>query len=190
MSTAAEARQARNAPSRSSNPRSGILLGTLDEMVIETPQGLRRMGRRDFRGAHLAWLPSKRNFAIVYSPRNGTSANVLSEAIVRKHVKFHGVRPKSAVQYEWPNPQGPMRKLGLIKSLTYSIPASLDSPGKKGIKWVHAFGDHGESGHGPHVRTKDYPQHFKPEAKVDRKGRVFIGRRPGNRYDVTDWIFW
>jgi hypothetical protein len=84
----------------------------------------------------------------------------------------------------------PLRQLGLIRSLTYSIPPNLRSPEKKGFNWVHAFGDHGESGHGPLTREKKYPDHLKPMAMIDRKGNLFIVRRPKNKYHVTKWIYW
>jgi hypothetical protein len=187
-STSAEARHVSG-----NNPRlgkGGIILGTLDEMVVENAYGARKYGRSAFRGAYLAWLPSKKNFAVVFKRGGERRANVLAPEIQRLHRTFHDAPARAAGSFEWPDKQGSLKSLGLIRSLTYSIPPDLKSPEKKGVNWVHAFGDHGESGHGPLTRTKTYPDSLKPMAAIDSAGNLFIVRRPTNKYHVTKWIYW
>ncbi len=66
----------------------------------------------------------------------------------------------------------------------------MKSPEKRGFKWVHLFGDHGEGGHGSFKGEKQYPDRLKPALLVNLNGDLFIRRRPGNKFDVSKWIYW
>jgi hypothetical protein len=190
-STSAEARHiAGKNPRGRAHGGGGIILGMLDEMVVEKGKSVRRYGKSHFRGAYLAWLPGKKNFAVVFKRKGERKSSVLSPSIQQLHRTFHNVPPRAAGTFEWPDKKGATKQLGLIRSLTYSIPPDLKSPEKNGYNWVHAFGDHGESGHGPLTRTKTYPDSLKPMAVIDSAGNLFIVRRPSNKYHVTKWIYW
>ncbi len=176
---------------RSGNPRgragkSGVYLGKLDEIVVETGG---RTFHLDSKTLHVAWVQSKRDLALVLKSR--AKPGKVDAQSVAIHQKFHASPMTKAVAYEWPTPVGRLRKIGLIRSLTYVVPPGVNSPTKHGFKWVHAFGDHGESGHGP-MRNgeKVYPDMLKPSLCEDEKGNYFVCRRPGNKYKVTDWIYW
>ncbi len=70
-------------------------------------------------------------------------------------------------------------------------PRHIPSLQKRHSRWVHEFGDHGESGHGAHDgRIKGYPTKLMPMLCRDSAGNFFIKRKPGNKYDVTEWIYW
>jgi hypothetical protein len=106
------------------------------------------------------------------------------------HRKFHGVDHSRVTVYDWPDPVGRLKKVGLLKAFTYGIPKGLASPEKSRCLWRHEFGDHGEWGHGPVSGDRGYPQKYMPQLLVDTKGHYYIKRRRGNRYVVTEWIYW
>ncbi len=167
---------------------SGILLGSLTELEIRKGDGEERVVKP--KGAYLAWIPTSKTLAIVYKVKGAPSSRNLPESVRRAHQVFHNAPPKAAVQYKWPDPVGTKRTIGYVKTITYTVPASISSPSKRGYRWVHAFGDHGESGHGPLGRPKQYPQSLMPALQVDSAGNAYITRRPGNKFKVTDWIYW
>lgn len=165
-----------------------MLLGKLDELVIEQGGRTIRLGKSQLAGFVLAWAPASRDFLIV-SKVSGKPGR-LAASTVAKHREFHSAPPKTAVLYGCPDRNGTERDVGLIKSLTYVVPPSVTSPEKAGYKWVHLFGDHGESGHGAFQGEKTYPDRLKPALLVNEQGYLWIKRRPGNRYDVTKWVYW
>lgn len=193
-STSAEADRVANPRGRAGVGRSltktggssGTYLGRLVEMVVEVNGHAKVLS---LKREHLAWVPSKRALAITVpsKARPGT----LDSASRATHAKFHAGPVARTVAYEWPTPEGKLVKLGLLRSLTYVVPPGVKSPVKQGFRWVHAFGDHGESGHGP-MRNgeKVYPDKLKPALMEDAAGNLFIVRRPGNKFNVTDWIYW
>lgn len=167
---------------------TGVDLGILESMELEDGRTLHP------RGCHLAWMPQQRALAITIKAR-GRPAR-LSSATKRVHRQFHASEPQRAVTYEWPDQRGSLRLLGLMRKITYIVPKHIRSPDKRQadgmpIRWVHAFGDHGESGHGPvGGPEKRYPQHLMPALVEDAAGNLFIKRRAGNKFNVSDWIYW
>ncbi len=176
------------------NPRrrggSGVLLGVLDELVVDSLDGKSTMtaSKARLRGMYLAWMPGEKALAIVRKAK-GTPGTLGGEAR-RIHKLFHNVDPTKSATYDWPERGGNERRVGIIRSLTYVVPPSLDSPEKKNHRWVHKFGDHGEEGHGPFRDRKQYSDSLKPLLLENGRGELFIQRRPGNKYDVTEWIYW
>lgn len=167
---------------------SGVLLGMLDELVIEIRGRTHSASKSRLRGLYLAWMPSEKSLAIVRkAPGN---PGMLSDDTRRIHKLFHNTEPSASATYDWPERTGQERRVGLIRSLTYVVPPKIRSPEKQGFKWVHAFGDHGEAGHGPIRGEKRYSDSLKPLLLENRKGELFIQRRPGNKFDVTKWIYW
>jgi hypothetical protein len=164
---------------------SGVLLGNLTEIVLSDG---RMASARNIKGLHLAWMPQQKELAIVKKVQ--AKAGSLSSTAKRIHKQFHQVAPTKAAAYEWPKSNSRQIQEGLIRSITYVVPASVKSPGKRGYRWVHAFGDHGESGHGPVGREKTYPEKLMPALTSDAQGNLFIRRRPGNKYRVSEWIYW
>jgi hypothetical protein len=167
--------------------RSGVLLGHLAELVVDTPSGTFSASPQMLKGLFLAWMPGGQELIVVR--RKAGRAVPLSAETINIHRQFHEVEPQRAVTYDRPTKHG-MKKVGLIKTITYVIPEGVKSPGKAGAKWVHHFGDHGEEGHGPMRGEKQYPDRFKPLLLENEDGDFIIQRRPGNKYDVTKWIYW
>lgn len=197
-STEAEVRQIARRNARSAGSRkhpmsriggSGLVLGRLTELVVKRAGGDTRLGEGKLRGLYLAWMPRRKQLAIVR--RVGTKRPVTElDARARDIFKrFHQTKPQRAMTYDWPTASN-LRRVGLLRSLTYVVPEEIRSPGKRGFKWVHAFGDHGERGHGPHTGTPVYPDHLMPALCKDENGNLHIVRRAGNKYDVTEWIYW
>ncbi len=184
MTSSAEERHAGN-PRRSG---SGVLLGVLSELVVDVGRDTMTANKSRLRGLYLAWMPSTKALAIV-SKAHGRPG-VLSSAARRIHKLFHNTDPSASATYDWPERTGAERRVGLIRSLTYVVPPKIRSPEKQGYRWVHAFGDHGESGHGPLRGEKQYSDSLKPMLLENARGDLFIQRRPGNKYDVTKWIYW
>ena len=102
--------------------------------------------------------------------------------------RFQGEEPRSSVAVEIPARGKGLQCLGLVESLTYQ---PIGWPSNKARNpWMHQFGDVGERGHGkadPDA-VSPYPEGLMPWAYVDATGALFIERRPGNQYEVTDWI--
>jgi hypothetical protein len=178
---------------RRMSKESGLILGHLVALVL-------RKGNREFhvsasklRGWFVGWVPTaSKDFVLVRAIRGGARPGPLSAKAVKVFRQFHGHAPRQATVYDRPDPVGGLHEAALIKSLTYVVPEWIHSPEKRGVKWVHAFGDHGEEGHGP-VDTrgeKVYPTKLMPMLLEDRAGNIYVKRRPGNRYDVTKWIYW
>lgn len=166
---------------------SGVDLGVLESMELENGRVLHP------RGKHLAWMPSQRDLAITAKVR--AKPGRLSATARKVHRQFHASEPQRAVAFDWPDQRGSLRLVGLMRKITYIVPKNIRSPDKRQngqpIRWVHAFGDHGECGHGPvGGREKRYPQHLMPALCQDQAGNLFIKRRAGNKYNVTDWIYW
>ncbi len=188
MTTSSEERHAGNPRVRSG--RSGVLLGVLEELVVDAGNRTRTATKSKLKGMYLAWMPSEKALAIVRKAKG--TPGVLGETTKRIHKLFHNVAPSESATYEWPERTGSERRVGLIRSLTYVVPANIKSPEKQGYRWVHKFGDHGELGHGPldSRGEKVYSDSLKPMLLENGRGQLFIQRRPGNKYDVTKWIYW
>lgn len=167
---------------------SGVLLGTLDELVVEVNGRQKTASKHALSGLFLAWMPDAKNFVIV--KRSNAKPGRLSAAALNVHRQFHNSEPRAAAAYHAPDRDGSEEDVGLITSLTYVIPSWMYSPEKAGFKWVHLFGDHGEGGHGAFRGGKRYAHTFKPLLRTNDSGGLFIKRRPGNKYNVTNWIFW
>ncbi len=174
---------------RSSRGVSGVYLGTFEHIELENGRTIKLPGR------HIAWMPGSKDFALVKKASGGRPGQ-LSSAVKRIHRQFHESEPQRAVVFDWPDRVGKLRLVGLVRVISYIVPPSVRSPGKRQrdgqpILWVHAFGDHGESGHGElEGREKQYPPRFMPALMKDEAGHLFIKRRPGNRYNVTKWMYW
>lgn len=162
--------------------KSVVGLGTLYELVVRTPSGDKRIRPK---GKWLAWDISSRNL-VVGTRRAGRGE--LSPAVRALHRKFHNAESRSTTMIEFPD-GSPRGTSGLLVSLTYRVPRGLKSPQKNPYTWIHKFGDHGESGHGAFREGKEYPEKVMPLLVTDGKS-IWIKRRKGNRYYVTDWLYW
>lgn len=161
-----------------------MLLGQLVELVLHDG---RKMSASKLRGTFLAWMPSSNNFAVVTRAKAAPGAlSAKSREVFRR---FHKTETKKAAAYDWPTPSS-KTQVGRLKSLTYVVPQAVKSPEKHGFRWVHEFGDHGERGHGQHDGFKGYPTHLMPMLLRGNDGSIHIKRMPGNKYDVTEWIYW
>jgi hypothetical protein len=173
---------------RMSNPgreSQGILLGRLVSLEVVTPSGIKQHAAK---GKHLGYLPGSKTLCVMINPRRSTGP--ISSKIASLHKKFHNAAPSKASVYEWPDPKGGMRTIGRISALTYAIPPGLRSPEKNKYLWHHEFGDHGERGHGPVRDSGNYPQKYMPLLQIDSAGNLYIKRMPGNKFYVTDWLYW
>lgn len=170
------------------NGRSAVLLGTLDALVLH---GRTPCSKQALKGWYVGFIPEGKRLICMRRTRREVPLDALSLSVRQRHRQFHGQAPSKAILYDLPNTKGSKEQVGLIESLTYVVPSSVKSPSKSGYRWVHAFGDHGESGHGEATeRTTTYPTHLMPALDVDRAGNISVRRRPGNKYDVTTWIYW
>ncbi len=162
--------------------KSVVGLGTLYELVVRTEAGDRSLKPK---GYWLVWDPSSRNL-LIGKKRSGHGK--LSPAVIALHKKFHTAPPTTTSIIEYPD-GSPRGSSGLLVSLTYRVPRGVKSPQKNPYTWVHKFGDHGESGHGKFREGKAYPESVMP-LLVCGGGKYWIKRRRGNRYYVTDWLYW
>lgn len=170
------------------NGRSAMLLGRLDGITL---LGRKPIPRSALKGWHVGYIPEGKRLVLIRSTKRKVGVDALSASVRKRHREFHERDARAAVLYDLPDAVGAKQQAGLIESLTYVVPPSVDSPSKQGYRWVHAFGDHGESGHGPmNGEPKKYPTSLMPALDVDRHDNLFVRRRPGNKYDVTTWIYW
>lgn len=169
------------------NPSSteGMLMGSLTEIEVEV-DGRKKAIRP--RSKLLGYLPKGKQLVIM--KRTGRKATGVGFGVRRLHKKFHNCPNEKAEVFEWPDPVGRRHNVGRIVSLTYSIPKGLRSPEKKRYRWHHEFGDHGERGHGPVRGSGNYPKKYMPMLQEDEAGNLYIKRMPGNKYYVTDWLYW
>lgn len=131
-------------------------------------------------GRWIGWNPSRRCFHICRVQQRATGR--LPPQVVALHRKFHQARPSGAFTVDVPTPAGPLREVGLLKSLIYEVPPAVRSPGKNRYQWHHAFGDTGHKG------GSNYPTKVMPALRVDARGNYFIVRRPGNIFRVDTWL--
>lgn len=170
--------------------RSGVLLGMLDELVVVRPGGSQRISDRKTSGLFVAWMPGTNNLALVRKVgKKPVNPRLISEKDKRVFKQFHHSPVRRVVMYDWPEKNG-LRPIGRLRSLTYIVPKWVKSLEKWNHRWVHAFGDHGEEGHGLHTGTKRYSERLMPMLCKDVRGNLHIVRQPGNRYNVSEWIYW
>lgn len=153
-----------------------VSLGALVELEVADGKGNDLMVLRPH-NAMLAW--DGRRFHICRV--TGATKKNLPSSVVSKHKTFHRAPPKGALLGDSPAAQGPLRQVGLLKALTYRVPARIDSPSKKRHLWHHDFGDTGHRG-------GKYPTRVMPALMKDARGNLFIKRRKGNIFSVDEWL--
>jgi hypothetical protein len=135
----------------------------------------------------LAWCDRTRALIVLRGGR-GWPLHCDDSMAARRHHVFHGAVPGSVRLMEQPTARGRLQTIGLIEAVTYCADA-IDSPSKRAFHWHHAFGDRGQHGHGTmRDNVAIYPDRYLPALTIDAAGSWFITRRPGNRYEVRDWI--
>lgn len=167
--------------------QQGMLMGSLQSIEIklnDTGEKATIKGR----GKFLGYLPRTRTLCIMQKSRGNPGK--LSKGITKLHRQFHNAGHTKVAVYDWPNPQGRKKNIGRIVALTYAIPKGMKSPDKKNYLWHHEFGDHGERGHGPVRGSGHYPTKLQPMLQMDDAGNLYIKRMPGNKFYVTDWLYW
>lgn len=171
-----------------SSAASGVLLGHLDSLIVTNGSSDRSVA--GLSGLFVAWMPKTRDLAIVRRAGARAVGSVDAESL-RIFRKFHAGESRRTGGYEWPEQSGSLRCLGRLRTLAYVVPTSIPSPQKRGFRWVHEFGDHGERGHGEHDgKAHGYPVKYMPKLFKDSAGNFFIKRQPGNKYYVEDWLYW
>lgn len=172
-----------------SNPSRHELvgLGRLLRLVVRDPKTGKREAFEPETVRFLAWDLRRGDLAVAHPTVQGRTAKP-GQAVAAAHARFHGSDPRGSVAVEIPARGKRVRRLGLLESLTYQ---PIGWPSNKARNpWMHQFGDVGERGHGkadPDA-VSPYPEGLMPWACVDAAGALFIERRPGNQYEVTDWI--
>ena len=163
-----------------------IGLGRLVDLVIRDAQGQRQRVTTSSE-LWLAWKSDTRDLVILRPGHGDGVATTRSAA--QRHKTFHDAAPTQARSMEWPAPNGKLRSLGLIESVTYTA-TGIHSPSKGTHRWIHQFGDRGERGHGLSraLATSNYAKRLMPSLDVDEAGNLFLVRRYGNRFVVRDWI--
>lgn len=165
----------------------GVLLGKLVE--LEVRQG-NRIGKVKGGSLFVGWIPSRKALCLIKKTKQPRSSNPVSGTTLAAHKRFHNAPAQKASVFEWPDAVGARTDVGRIVSLTYRIPKGMKSPEKNRYLWKHEFGDHGERGHGPVRGRGNYPTTLMPMLQKDAKGNLFIKRLPGNKFYVTDWLYW
>ena len=163
--------------------RAYVTLGNLRSLTVVPGDGINPGTSKTltFRNKFLLTTPDGKHFAIATMKRK-VAGSSLPAAVRARHVKFHRSPPQGAMLGEVPDPVGPLKQVGLVKALVYTVPRSIHSPEKNPHRWHHAFGDTGHRG-GDHYPSKVFPALLK-----DSKGNYFIKRRPGNIFTNADWI--
>ncbi len=157
--------------------RSILGIGRLLELEVLQNGRVRKMR---LKGRWLAWEPGKRCFHVC-RPK-GRASGSLDSSVSKAHRRFHQAAARGAMCADVPEMSGELRDLGLVKALVYDVPASVRSPGKNPYQWHHAFGDTGHKG------GDSYPEKVMPALKRDKRGNLFIVRRPGNIFRVDTWL--
>lgn len=180
-------RKARKSNPTRSNPQyEGMLMGRLVSLEVLV-NGSRKTIRPS--GRFLGYLPGNKTLCVLKKTSKAAPDSVASR-VDKLHRRFHNCGPTKVTMWEWPDKKGRLKDVGRIVALTYSIPQGLRSPDKAKYLWHHEFGDHGERGHGPVRGSGNYPQKYMPTLQEDRAGNLYIKRMPGNKFYVTDWLYW
>lgn len=166
-------------------PTEGMLMGRLVSLEVMI-NGRKKTIKP--KGKYLGYLPRSRTLCVMQNPK--TNPGNLSGSVTKLHKQFHNAGPTKATRFTWPDPVGRKTDVGRIVALTYAIPKGLESPDKKNYLWHHEFGDHGERGHGPVRSSGHYPVSLMPMLQKDSRGNLFIKRMKGNKFYVTDWLYW
>lgn len=159
--------------------RSLLAIGTLFDLEVERGGKTQHLKPR---GRWLAWDKSRKAFHVVKAKRRQRGLGGLAPAVLSAHRKFHDSDPLGSMLAEVPTPKGEVVELGLLRSLTYRVPRQVKSPEKNPYVWHHAFGDTGHKG------GTSYPDRVKPMLMRDAAGNFFIHRRPGNIFNVDQWL--
>ena len=154
-------------------------IGHLTGLEILDPK-TGRVTKKTLRGKWLAWDTARRAFHICTARKSAGGS--LPASIRKAHRKFHAAESRSAVLADVPASAGGEQQIGLIKALTYRVPPKVNSPEKNPYHWHHAFGDTGHKG------GDSYPEKVMPALVRDRRGNLFIRRRPGNIFRVDTWL--
>ncbi len=153
--------------------RALLCLGRLTALYMVEPRRVIDTG-----GKWLAWDRRTLHICTV----SGKTHAKLPNGVVKKHNLFHGAPPKGEpFKGDCPKPVGALRPVGLIRGLIYWVPKGIKSPTKNGAFWKHKFGDTGHRG-------GTYPTRVMPALMEDSVGNLFIRRRPGNIYNVDEWV--
>lgn len=166
--------------------REGMLMGRLVSLELAGEDGTIEIKPK---GVYLGWLPGQKTLCIL-TRKVGKGPKDIAVRMNNLHRKFHNCDPSKMTVWEWPDPVGRLTPLGRLQALTYKIPPWLKSPEKDRYLWHHEFGDHGERGHGPVGESGNYPIKYMPLLQIDTRGHLFIKRMPGNKFYVTDWLYW
>lgn len=142
----------------------------------------------------LAWKPSQRmkGDLLIGTEVGKGSTEDLSKAVITVHNKFHQGDPRAATKIQFPDRnKGRWRPIGHLVALMYKVPKGIVSPQKNPYHWHHWFGDHGERGHGQATdEDPKYPAKYFPLVLVNENMDFIIQRVRGNRYFVTDWLYY
>lgn len=167
--------------------RQGMLLGKIQSIEVEIGDEVATITPK---AQYLGCLNKGKTLCVLHKSKRKDRPTKLNASVEALHRQFHNSDPTRLTYWEWPDPKGKLTNVGLIQALTYSIPSWLRSPDKKKYLWHHEFGDHGERGHGPVRGSGHYPDTYKPLLQIDEAGNLFIKRRKGNKFYVTDWLYW
>jgi len=161
-------------------PKSLLCIGQLRAIEVVLPDGSVKAAA--CKKHWLAW--DGRQYQICYV--KGSVKTTLPRNIVARHKKFHGVAPQSNPFYAMMPDRGPtIKNVGLLKSLTYYVPTQIRSPGKNKYLWHHDFGN---TVAGQKTPDGGYPTKLMPMLQRDSTGNLFIKRRPGNIFRVSNWL--
>lgn len=188
MATRLRNRLKKNPSPRTKPSSEGMILGALQELEVRIQGEGGKITKIKPKGRCIGWLQKGKHLCVL--KKTGKRAGKLSSSTISAHKRFHNANPSKAEVYEWPDVEGKLQPVGRIVSLTYRIPPGLKSPEKNKYLWKHEFGDHGERGHGTVRGSGNYPESLMPMLLIDEKGDLYIKRMPGNKYYVTDWLYW
>jgi hypothetical protein len=110
--------------------------------------------------------------------RGGT----VSQRAADLHREFHNADITDLADVAWHPPvKGTLTPVGLCHAVRYRIPSGMVSD-KTGSDWRHTFGesDPGVIRHDPR---------YKPWISRDASGAIYIVRRPGNDFRISDWLY-
>ena len=177
---------------KAASSNSAVQMGRLVMLHIRNESGdsIHKVNRA------LAWRPAgrsgKQGSLLVGTEIGAGNPQTLSKSVVTIHNKFHQAPPQAAKRIQFPDRnKGSWRPIGRLVALTYRVPKGIRSPQKNPYLWHHWFGDHGERGHGEATdHDPQYPERYFPRVLVNEHMDFIIERVYGNRFFVTDWLYY
>lgn len=112
----------------------------------------------------------------------GKANGKTSKTAAGQHIRFHGGEPNHYLAVDSHAALPPITSLGYCTAIAYDARGFSATKGDRPYR--HHFGNFGRDGDGDQSADPTYW----PALILDARKRLFLRRRPGNRFSLADWL--